>query len=300
MDNEIEIIIRNQPALGEKSIIPKPSASAPAVFQQFRKEIAFLQRRMQGTYHTDPYGMDEDMIERVRPLLSFMYHTWWRISAEGLEHIPNTGRALLVANHSGVLPWDGAMVATALHEAHPASRIVRNLYLHWFSTLPFVGATITAFGGVPGLPENAVRLLEDDQLVCTFPEGIKGVGKLHKDRYHLARFGRGGFVQTALRTHSPLIPVAIVGAEDIYPMLANAKPIAQAFQLPYFPITPLFPWLGPLGAIPLPVKWSITFCPPVATDGYGPKDADNPLVVFELAEQVRNTIQETIHAKVKR
>lgn len=190
------------------------------------------------------------------------------------------------------------MIATAVHEETPSSRVVRNLYLHWFSTLPFVGSALTSLGSVPGIPENATRLLEEDELVCTFPEGVKGVGKLYKHRYHLSRFGRGGFVQIALRTGSPLVPVAVIGAEETYPMLANVEPIARLFGLPYFPITPIFPLLGPFGAIPLPSRWHIVFCPPIPTNVYGPASANDPLVVFRLAEQVRTTIQETLDAKL--
>jgi len=142
-------------------------------------------------------------------------------------------------------------------------------------------------------------LLEEDQLVCSFPEGVKGVGKLYKDRYQLARFGRGGFVQVALKTGAPLIPVAVVGAEETYPMLANAKPLARLLKLPYFPITPFFPLLGPLGTIPVPSRWKITFCPPIPTATYGPAAADDPLIVFELAEKVRSTIQATLNQRPK-
>ncbi len=265
---------------------------------QAREQLQFLERRFKGEYATDPYGMDADVVEIVRPFLGFMYHTWWRISASGLEYVPHEGRTLLVSNHSGVLPWDGAMIANAVYEEHSGSRLVRNLFLHWFSTLPFVGNALVSTGGVPGLQENAVRLLQEEQVVCTFPEGVKGVGKLFQDRYRLARFGRGGFVQTALRTGAPLVPVAVIGAEEIYPMLANAEPLAKMFGLPYFPITPTFPWLGPLGAIPLPTRWSITFGPPVDLGGYGPDDADDPLVVFMLSERVRTVIQEMINARL--
>lgn len=259
-----------------------------------------IKRRIDGQYTTDPYGMDPEAIAAVRPFLRFMYRTWWRTSVEGLENVPAEGRALLVANHSGVLPWDGAMIAAAVAEDHPAQneRILRSLHLHWFSTLPFVAPALAAMGQVPGLPENAVRLLENDELVCVFPEGLKGVGKLYKDRYKLARFGRGGFVQVALRAQAPIVPVAVVGAEEIYPMLANAEPLARLLGMPYFPITPFFPWFGPLGVIPLPTRWSITFCEPLRTDEYDPASADDPLTVLGLTEMVRERIQGTIDAKL--
>jgi 1-acyl-sn-glycerol-3-phosphate acyltransferase len=267
---------------------------------QVKEQVAFVQRRLRGEYSVDPYGMDQDMIDAVRPFLSFMYRTWWRVTSHGLEHVPAEGRALLVSNHSGVLPWDGAMISTAVAAEHPTrpDRNVRSLHLHWFSTLPFVAPALAATGQVPGLPENAVRLLENDELVCVFPEGLKGVGKLYKDRYKLARFGRGGFVQAALRARAPIVPVAVVGAEEIYPMLYNAESFAKMLGFPYFPLTPFFPWLGLLGTIPLPTRWSITFCPPISTEEYGPRAADDPLTVLALAEQVRDTIQETINARL--
>ncbi|RRR75674.1 MAG: glycerol acyltransferase [Candidatus Viridilinea halotolerans] len=267
---------------------------------QIDEQINFVKRRMSGDYTTDAYGMDREMIEVARPFLNFMYRTWWRVSAEGLEHVPADGRALLVGNHSGVLPWDGAMIAVAVGEEHPAKneRIVRCLYLNWFSNLPFVAPALAALGNVPGIPENAVRLLQDDELVCVFPEGVKGVGKLFRDRYQLARFGRGGFVQAAIRAQAPIVPVAVVGAEEIYPMIANATPIARLLGMPYFPITPFFPLLGPAGAIPLPTRWSITFCEPLRTDMYDPSEADDPITILGLSEMVRNTIQTTIDERL--
>jgi 1-acyl-sn-glycerol-3-phosphate acyltransferase len=267
---------------------------------QLDETVGTLKRRVAGEYSTDPYGMDREAIEMVRPFLRFMYRTWWRVTPEGLEHVPAAGRALLVANHSGVLPWDGAMIAAAVAEDHPAQneRILRSLHLHWFSTLPFIAPALAAMGQVPGLPENAVRLLERDELVAVFPEGLKGVGKLYKDRYKLARFGRGGFVQVALRAQAPIVPVAVVGAEEIYPMLANAEPVAKLLGFPYFPLTPFFPWLGPLGVIPLPTRWSISFCEPIRTDEYDPAAADDPLTVLGLTELVRERIQDTLDAKL--
>lgn len=269
------------------------------VSYQINEQVAFIQRRLRGEYEVDSYGMDRELIEVVRPFLTFMYRTWWRINTEGLEHLPDSSRALMVANHSGVLPWDSVMITTAVLEEHPSERLVRNLFQSWMGSLPLTSSILTTIGQVPGQPENAVRLLEEDELVCVFPEGEKGTGKLYKDRYRLARFGRGGYVQAALQTGAPLIPVAVVGAEEIYPMIANAEPFAKLLGVPYFPITPLFPWLGVLGAIPLPTRWSITICPPISTAEFGPDAADDPLIVFMLSEQVRCVIQETIDEKLK-
>jgi 1-acyl-sn-glycerol-3-phosphate acyltransferase len=269
------------------------------VLQYQIEEIkGLIERRQKGEYTTDSYGMDMEIIEAVRPFMVFLYRSWWRVTAEGLEHVPDAGRALMVANHSGTLPWDGAMIATAVLEEHSSPRVVRNLHLSWFSTLPIVAPTLATLGQVQALPENAIRLLNEDELVCVFPEGLKGVGKLFKDRYKLARFGRGGFVQMALRTGAPLVPIAVVGAEETYPILFDVKPIARLLGFPYFPITPLFPWFGLLGFVPLPTKWTIVFHEPIPTEQYGPQAADNPLLVAELSEKVRGIIQETLDQKV--
>ncbi len=300
------------PCADERTEEKKPAAPQPhhkqlsaqtggllnALVQMLKQHRLLGERRRHGIYQTDPYGMDSDMLEVVRPFFRYMYREWWRIQAEGLEHVPASGRALLVANHSGVLPWDGAMITTAILEDHPTPRLVRNLYLNWFNSVPFIAPIFTGLGQLAGLPENAIRLLEEDELVCTFPEGVKGIAKLFRQRYQLARFGRGGFVKVALRTGAPIIPVVVVGAEEIYPLLSRGEPVARLLGMPIFPITPFFPWLGLLGMIPLPTRWSITFCPPVPTTDYGPAAADDPLVVFSLAGQVQRIIQQTIYAKL--
>lgn len=264
---------------------------------QLEETRGLIERHLSGDYTTDPFGMDMEIIDAVRPFMAFLYNSWWRVSTEGLDYVPERSRALMVANHSGTLPWDGAMISTAIMEEHSNPRVVRNLHLSWFSTLPIVAPMLATLGQVQGLPENATRLLDEDQLVCVFPEGLKGVGKLFRDRYQLARFGRGGFIQMALRTGSPIIPVAVIGAEEIYPMLANAKPIARLIGFPYFPVTPFFPWLGLLGTIPLPSKWTIVFHEPIETEIYGTQAADNPLLVAELSERVRTIIQATLKEK---
>jgi 1-acyl-sn-glycerol-3-phosphate acyltransferase len=269
-----------------------------SISQHLKALVAFARRRRAGDYQTDPYGMDPELVELMRPLFRFLYYRWWRVRARGLEHVPAQGGALLVSNHSGVLPWDGAMITTAVMEEHPSPRLVRNLFLTWFNEVPFLAPLFAALGQVVGVPDNAVHLLEEGHLVCTFPEGEKGVSKPFEQRYRLRRFGRNGFVKVALRTGAPLVPVAVVGAEEIYPLISRGKGIARLLGFPFFPITPFFPWLGPLGAIPLPSRWSITFCPPIPTAEYGPAAADDPLVVFALSEQVRSIIQQTINEQL--
>jgi 1-acyl-sn-glycerol-3-phosphate acyltransferase len=208
----------------------------------------------------------------------------------GLEHVPSVGPALVVANHSGVLPFDAIMLQVGILDEHPAARNLRLLGADIVYSLPLLGRVARASGHVAARPAEAERLLRAGELVGVFPEGFKGTGKPFSDRYQLQRFGRGGFARTALRTGVPLIPVAIVGAEEIYPMVADWQELAARLRLPYFPVTPLFPWFGALGAVPLPSKWLIEFCDPVPTDGFAPDQCDDDDVIAELADKVKDTI----------
>lgn len=265
---------------------------------QLRALLGFAEDRLSGNYCTDAYGTDPAVIELLRPLLLFLYRRWWRVSVSGLEHVPAQGRAMLLANHSGVLPWDASMITTAVYEDHPTQRLVRSLYLDWFNNVPLIAPIFTALGQVSAHPDNARRLLDEEQLICIFPEGAKGIGKPFSQRYRLARFGRCGFVRTALQTGAPIIPVAVIGAEEIYPLIGNLKPVARMIGAPFFPVTPFFPWLGVLGAIPLPTRWHISILPPIPTAHYGAAAAEDPLLVFMLCEQVRQTIQQELHTRV--
>jgi 1-acyl-sn-glycerol-3-phosphate acyltransferase len=260
----------------------------------------FIRRRVRGEYETDEWGYDPEFMQAVMPFFEFMYGTYWRVETTGMENIPDEGRALLVCNHSGQLPWDGSMVGAAVYKEHPMQRLVRSLYATWFPTLPFVSAMFTKMGQVLASEENGVRLLEQDELVAVFPEGIKGVGKLYKERYRLARFGRGGFVRMALKTGTPMIPVSVVGAEETYISLAKSDFIARLIGFPFFPISITWPWLGPLGFVPLPTKWYIDFGEPIPTDGYGPGAANNLMLVSQLTDQTRNVVQNMIYSRLAR
>jgi 1-acyl-sn-glycerol-3-phosphate acyltransferase len=263
---------------------------------EYQKDL--LKRRLSGEYETDEWGYDPEIQQVVQPFFDFMYNTYWRVEVSGLENIPDEGRTLLVANHSGQLPWDGAMVGTAVYNQHPAQRLTRTLYATWFPTLPFISELFTKLGQVMASEENGIRLLEQDQLVAVYPEGYKGVGKLFRDRYRLARFGRGGFVRMALKTGAPMIPVSVVGAEETYVSLAKADFVAKAINFPYFPLSPTFPWLGLLGFVPLPTKWYIDFGDPIPTDSYGPGSANNLMLVSQLTDQVRNIVQNMIYNRL--
>jgi 1-acyl-sn-glycerol-3-phosphate acyltransferase len=208
--------------------------------------------------------------------------------------VPAAGPTMIVANHAGVLPWDATMMNVALVKHHPQPRQPRFMVLDWAFRLPWVSSFMRRVGGVVASPYNAIRLLDQGHLVMVFPEGAKGAGKPFSARYRLQRFGRGGFVEIALRTGATIVPAAVVGSEEIYPKLGESRLLARLLGAPYFPITPTFPALGALGAVPLPSKWRIEFCPPIDLSAYRPEAAEDRNVVFELSEQVRDTIQEAV------
>ncbi|MCA9675464.1 MAG: acyltransferase family protein [Myxococcales bacterium] len=243
----------------------------------------------------DDFGRDPRATARWEPLLELLYTRWFRVETSGLEHVPGRGAALLVANHAGSLPYDSAMIVHAIRRDHPSRRDVRPLIEDAIFHLPWLGPLVNRIGGVRASPDNAERLLERGELVAVFPEGVKGMGKLFRDRYRLQRFGRGGFVKLALRSGAPLVPVAVVGAEEAQPMLGKITWFARSVGIPYVPITPLFPWLGPAGLLPLPSKWTLRFGEPIAlAKQYGPEAADDRLLVNRLADQVRAQIQQMV------
>jgi 1-acyl-sn-glycerol-3-phosphate acyltransferase len=239
----------------------------------------------------DDFGHDPIYEDKVRPVLDFLYERYFRVSCEGVGNIPAEGRCLLVANHSGTLPFDGIMIKTAVKREHPAHRDVRWLTEDFIHHFPFLGAMNSRLGAVRACQENAERLLRQDALVAVFPEGVKGIGKLYRERYRLQRFGRGGFVKLCLRTRTPIVPVAVLGSEETNPMLLRVELFAKALGLPYIPVTPTFPLLGPLGLAPAPTKWRIVFGERVEFEGYGAEAADDEILVGRLAERVRATIQ---------
>ncbi len=238
--------------------------------------------RLRGNYAVDEFGLDPEFRQAVMPFFNFMYDSWWRVEVHGAENVPTSGRALLVSNHSGVLPWDGAMIFTGLEKTMQPPRLARALVANWFPTLPFLSIFLTKTGQVMASHQNGERLLESDELVVVFPEGYKGVGKLYRDRYNLARFGRGGFIRMALKTGAPIIPVAVTGAEETYPMVYNAKWLAKMIGFPYFPVTLTFPWLGLLGFIPLPSKWHIDIGEPIVLPDVDERAMANPVTVARL------------------
>jgi 1-acyl-sn-glycerol-3-phosphate acyltransferase len=232
---------------------------------------------------------DEDLVNALLPLALPLYAWYWRVDVYGVENIPTEGPALLAANHSGTLPLDGAMLKVAVLKEHG-----RNPWLlaaDLVFRVPGLREITRAAGNARADREETLDLLRRGELVGVFPEGFKGIGKGWKKRYQLQRFGRGGFVEMAMEVGCPIIPVAIVGAEETYPMIGNVPAIANLFDLPYFPITPTFPLLGLLGAIPLPSKWVLTFGEPVPTSQFGPEAAQDTQLVLETSEGIRQTVQ---------
>lgn len=262
----------------------------------YQKDL--IKRRLTGEFETDEWGYDQEVVDTIRPFFEFLYKTYWRVETSGMENVPGEGRALLVANHSGQLPFDSSMLGMAILLEHPEARFVRTLYASWFATLPVFSSLFVKVGQALANEDNGMRLLEQEQLVAVFPEGIKGVGKLYKERYKLARFGRGGFVRMALKTGAPMIPVSIVGAEETYISLYKSEAIARLIGFPFFPITITWPWLGPLGFIPNPTKWYIDIGEPVPTELYGPKSANNMLLVSQLTDQMRSTVQNMLYDRL--
>jgi 1-acyl-sn-glycerol-3-phosphate acyltransferase len=272
--------------------IERSAAALPRSGRQLAEAVA---RRLRGDIPEDEWGFDEDFVELVYPLFEIIYERWWRVVATGVANVPAHGRALLVANHAGVLPWDATMTSVAILKHHPLPRYPRFMVLDWAFRLPWVNTFMRRVGGVVASPFNAMRLLEQEHLVMAFPEGSKGAGKPFSERYRLQRFGRGGFVELALRTGSPIVPVAIVGSEEIYPKIGESRLLARLLGSPYFPITPTFPLLGPLGVVPLPSKWRIEFCEPIDVSRHGRDAGEDRALVFEISEQVRETIQDKLY-----
>jgi 1-acyl-sn-glycerol-3-phosphate acyltransferase len=237
----------------------------------------------------DEFGLDPAAVERSRPLLDFLCERWWRVEVEGLEYLDSEEPALLVANHSGLLPYDGLVLAHVIERA--TGRRPRFLVADWLVTLPFAQPRLARLGGVRACRENAQRLLRAGHSVIAFPEGAKGAAKVFADRYRVQRFGRGGVVRVALEERVPLVPVSVVGAEEAHPILFKLRTVARSVGLPFVPVTPTFPWLGPAGLLPLPSKWRLRIGAPMPTEGVGAESADDEVLISRMTEELRQRIQ---------
>lgn len=267
------------------------------------EQTTFLRRRLRGEYEVDAWGYDPEIADFLALIAGVFFHTYWRVEFTGVEHIPGQGRCLLAANQSGLLPVDGAMIAYGVRAQHPQRRLVRVLAPLWRPTLPFWTMIWQKAGHTPAHPDTARQLLAADSLVLAFPEGYGGMGKLFRERYRVRRFdGEAagvGFVRVALEMGAAILPVSVVGGEETYPVLADVKPLARLLGLPHFPITTTWPWLGPLGAIPLPSKWLIDIGPalPVGVDAQ--ERSRDPRFVNEIAELLRGRIQAQIDQRLR-
>ncbi len=248
----------------------------------------------------DEFGMDPHFIGQVKPFFDFLYHRYWRVVVTGINNIPNQGRALLVSNHSGTLPYDGAMIACSVFNEHAVRKDARFLVEDFVYHMPILGSFMYRIGGIRACPENAERLLGKEHLVIVFPEGVKGIGKYYRERYKLQRFGRGGFIKLCMNTKSPLIPVGIVGAEEIHPVIFKSNILAKSIGVPYIPITPTFPLLGLAGTLPLPTKWHIHFGEPISFGHHSKKETEDELLIHKLSEDVRGKIQSILVELLKK
>ncbi len=259
--------------------------------------VGFLRRRATGSYEIDDFGFDEDLTTHVlMPLLRPLHRHYWRVTSHGIEHVPSEGGALLVANHAGTLPADALI--TRLDVFDLTGRHARELGADLVFRTPFVGELARKTGATLASGDDADRLLAAGELVAVWPEGFKGLGKPWKDRYKLQRFGRGGFVATASRAQVSIIPTAIVGSEEIYPMLFDLRIVARLLGFPYFPVVPqmfALPLLGPFALLPLPSKWVIEYGEPIEPSSFGPDLAEDPMALFDLTDQVRERIQQMLY-----
>jgi 1-acyl-sn-glycerol-3-phosphate acyltransferase len=301
LPGSLRVAVESRPSVPE----PRPSLrdlappSEATVFDTARELLStdFYLRKwgrlaMRGrSEEVDDFGFDPIYESKLRGVLEFLYSRYFRVQTTGIDRVPAQGRCVLVANHSGTVPLDGVMLKTAVKLEHPSGRDLRWLTEDFIYHMPYLGSMMNRLGGVRACQENAERLLAKEQLVAVFPEGVKGIGKLFSERYRLQRFGRGGFIKLCLRTGTPIVPVAVVGAEETNPLLFRFEYLSKALGLPYVPVTPTFPLLGPLGLLPAPTKWTIEFGEPLDFSGHGPEAADDELLVGRLAERVRATIQ---------
>jgi 1-acyl-sn-glycerol-3-phosphate acyltransferase len=262
-------------------LLPPPVRSLEAEIQERMLRIP----TKLNAYGYDAWGFHPDTARRALVVTALLYRYWFRVEVHGIDRLP-TGRVLLISNHAGQVALDAAMIGTATFlEAEPP-RIVRGMGEYWLPTVPWVNEAMARTGSVVGTRKNCIDLLENEEAVIAFPEGVRGMNKLIWERYQLQEFGHG-FMRLALETGSPVVPIAVVGSEEQAPAIANLKPLGRLLRMPAFPITITWPWLGLLGMVPLPVKYRIYFGEPMHFTG-NPNDEDE--VVAEKVEQVKGRI----------
>lgn len=248
-----------------------------------------LQSKNLSEYGVDPFGFSPTAVRQFIPALEFLHRVWFRTEVHDIERVPD-GRCLLIANHSGQLPFDGAAIGASLLLDRTPPRMARSMVEKFATALPWFGTFCYRCGQVTGLPDNCRRLLEADEAVLVFPEGARGINKPFRDRYRMTAFGHG-FMRLALETGAPIVPIAVVGAEEQTVNLWDAKPLARLLGTPSLPVTPLMPLLGPLAMLPAPVKYRIYFGEPLRMEG----DAnDDDAVVGAKVAEVKGAVQQLI------
>lgn len=289
---------RSDPYLDDAEAVP--SAQELAAVEGRLQDLRDLLPATEEGRSLDDWGRSEELVSLIDPILNFYYRYWFRVETEGIENVPSDGGALLVSNHSGALPPDGPMIMQAIRNEHPSPRPLYMLGEHWFKGYPGVSMMVNKMGLVPAHRENAQRLLHDEgRLAVVFPEGQKGSRKVYWQRYRLRRFGRGGFVQTAIRAQVPIVPIALVGAEEAMPIFAHMRALQKLSGLIYFPITPSFPWFGLAAAgLYMPAKFKIRFLEPVDLGEYPPETASDPALIQEISERIRAGIQDQLDQMV--
>ncbi|MET0762046.1 MAG: lysophospholipid acyltransferase family protein [Thermoleophilaceae bacterium] len=271
---------------------PQPLAAPVPELRELRELVPAAEPGRE----VDDWGRSQRVFDLIEPLLDFYYRYWFRAEVEGIENVPSEGGALIVSNHSGALPPDAPMIIQAIRHEHPRPRPLYMLGEYWFKGYPGASMLTTKIGLVAAHPSNAQRLLRDEErLVLVFPEGQKATRKLYWQRYRLRRFGRGGFVRTAMRAGVPIVPVALIGAEEAMPVFAHVPLLERLTGLLYFPVNHAFPQFGLAAALMyLPAKFKIRFLEPVDLSRYGPDDADDLALVQRLSDRIRTHIQEEL------
>ena len=295
---EIRLRVPDPKVRERKTVEGQSEIDFVALVDGLRSRLATLGMR-EWTVEVDDFGLDRDLVQRAEPLLDWMQSVYWRIDVVGSEHLPEGSPALFVANRAGILPWDGLMLSHVIRGLAPRFGRPRHMLADWLMTLPFVQSFVTRMGGVRACRENADRLLRTGRSVIAFPEGAKGATKTFRERYRLKRFGRGGVVRAAIENGVPIVPVGLVGPEEAHPVMFKSHRVARAVGLPFLPITPTFPFLGPLGAVPLPTKWVMVFgepmTPPFSTDATA-----EALVISRATASLRERIQALVEIGLDR
>jgi 1-acyl-sn-glycerol-3-phosphate acyltransferase len=282
------------PTLSEVELPPATGFLERMLDEDARRRLEALIEALPAEGSYDRFGLSAGALRSAFPLFYALYRLYFRVQSEGHGHIPAEGAAVLVANHGGLLPFDGAMAAVDVFLHTDPPRLARAIVDRWAGTLPFVNVFLARVGQVIGTRENVTALLEGGELVLVFPEGIDGIRKPIHQRYQLQHF-HVGFIEHALRARAPIVPLAILGSDDQAPILYDVKPLARWLGLPVAPITPTFPWLGPLGLLPYPVRYRISYGEPLRLhERFGPDAAEDPALVRELSAEVRRTVQKLV------